>query len=388
MHSLKIASFLFPRIEGTIASRQYIKAVNIDYEMKASFGNEYIRLTYQIEANELFEKLPEKQQKGLFKGSSNLIITIASNRSPGRYDHKKNMLSIIEFKHCYESLAAYAVLQLEAHLEPGTPIRAKGVDLWPEANYAEKYIDYSVKDSYGTIMQSSQHVDADQWIGLLRLAKKSSILYAREKLNFNITDVQIIAHLNSYKLYSIRHFLLSHDVAIHIKTIKTIEEVHIHTSQLFQALKKELQAEFAWHRDFYTELIQLLYQQYLPVEKEALIQSQQAEFLQQLLLQPGDIVELKDKRLVYVNALAIDGKNRVQVTYAILKNNLEPGNKTRTVDIDTMQFVLKSSDFTLFLQNNPVKHLSILKKWMRKHKLEISPIVFQPDLTRALTMVS
>src|ERR1700754_21673 len=147
MDSLELAAFLFAWIQETIDYKQYIEKVSISYEYVEIYGNESIRVSYMIERNEHWDNLPFNDQQALFNRAPDHSFTLSTNKTIG-YNKKKKMLRLLEFKHIYESLAAYAVLQFEEYLNEGTAMKVRGIDLWPEANYAEKYFLSDAHDKY------------------------------------------------------------------------------------------------------------------------------------------------------------------------------------------------------------------------------------------------
>jgi hypothetical protein len=111
MYSLKIAKFLFDRVVETITYRGYIKEISLDYELDESYGNEYIRLNYQVTINEAFKSLPFNKQEKMFRQDRRTIFPISTHAQLGKISQKQKLLKIIEFKQIYESLAAYIALQ-------------------------------------------------------------------------------------------------------------------------------------------------------------------------------------------------------------------------------------------------------------------------------------
>ncbi|CAL1520327.1 hypothetical protein [Chitinophaga sp. MM2321] len=381
MDSLKLADFLFDRIHETIDYKEYIAEVNIGYEYSETYGNKYIRISYSILCNEIFDGLTYNKQQTLFQKPPNYTFSLSTNRGRERYDEKKRLLRIIEFRHLYESLASYAVIQFERYLNPETSIKIKGIDLWPEANYAEKYLLTDLGGKYKSVMHSDFELDVAQFLNLHQLADKSRRIYAREKKLFSITDIEI-NKLFGLKLCSIRFILLSCDVPIKIKGAKTIDEIHIHIGKFVEALEKEIKSEYGHNKLIYKELFIYIYDNYLLSEKIKNINYQQSEFLEHFIIQKGDILQLKDMRIVIVDSVLFVQQNVINIRYAILKNNLQAGERTRIIGTGDILYILKGHDFLEYTNTIQVKHLSLLEKWMSKRKMKLKYRPFELDRTK------
>jgi hypothetical protein len=381
--SLKLAEFLFTRIQETIENKQFIAIISIDFEHDETYGNDYIRVSFTIETNESFENLPYNQKQSLFNQTSKYIFSLSTNK--GKYDKKRKMLRILEFRHIYESLASYAVLQFEKHLDSTTSIKVKGIDMWPEANYAEKYLtaDFQVGGRSGTYFDFENRVF--QWNQLHQLAKKSRKTYTKEKERFNISDIKI-SQLFGLELYSIHSLLLNNMIPIKIKGIKTIDEIQIHTAKLIIALKKELNSEYSYkyYGEVYKKLINYLYDRYFIADKIQVIKDQQTLYLKHFIIQQGDILQLKNMRIVMVKTISIDHKNVINVEYVMLKNNLQPGERTRVIGTGDILFILKNPIFIEFISQIIIKRLSLLDKWMLKRKMKFDFTPFEPNLTKEM----
>jgi hypothetical protein len=381
--SLKLAEFLFSRVQETIDYKQYIEKVSIDFEHDEIYGNDYIQVSYTVLVNESFENLAYNEKEPLFHQTPTYTFSLSTNK--GKYDEKKKMLRIIEFRHIYESLASYAVLQFERYLHPATSIKVKGIDMWPEANYAEKYLSagLQVRKRSGTYFDFEQ--DVPQWSRLHRLATESRKIYAKEKEQFNITDIEI-NQLFGLELYSIRSLLLSNTIPIKIKGTKTIDEIEIHTAKLVAALNKEINSEYGYkyYAEEYKRVITYLYDSYLMAQKIQIIKHQQSEYLKHFIIQQGDILQLKNMRIVMANAVSIDQKNAINVEYGMLKTDLQLGERTRVIGTSDILFVLKRQFFLEFTSQSLIKHLSLLGKWMLKRKMKLDFIPFELDLTKEI----
>lgn len=384
MSSLKIADFLFSRIQETIAFKTYIKEVEISYQLDGTFGNRYVRLSYEVEINEAFDKLSYDEKEIMFNSRPNYTFTLSTHKESTRDVEHKETLRLMEFRHIYESLAAYAVLQLEHNLLPGTVIKAQGIDLCPYTNYAEKYIYTALKSAHYRTMYARDQ-DIWQWKELHELARQSRQVWLKHKECFSITDIEL-HQLPWINLSEVRSILISYKVPVKIRGIKTINEIRIHLPSLIESIKKELDSEYAirYRKAEYEALITYLYDHYMPAKKTEIICHQQADFLRQLIIQKGDILELKDGRIVVTDSLFFDGQDNIGATYLIMKTNLETGNRSRTIGVDDIAYVLKKQEFRSYLDHIPFRHLSLLRKWMLQRKKEVGHIIFKPDLTRQL----
>lgn len=384
MDSSKFAEFLFSRIQETIDNKQYIKEVSINFAHTEIFGNDYIQVSYMVKPSEKFEDLTYNEEKSLFQRTPNYTFSLSTYKE--RVDEKKKMLRILEFRHIYESLASYAVLQFEKYLDPATSIKVKGIDMWPDANYAEKYLTTDLQAGQRSRPYHDFESDVSQWKRLHALADESRKIYAKEKEQFNITDIQINRSF-SFDLDSIRSLLLNNSVPIKIKGTKTIDEIQMHTVKLVEALKKEIvNSEYVrkYHAAKYKNLITYIYDRYLPHKKIQIIKHQQTEYLKHFIIQQGDILQLKNMQIVMVNVVSIDQKNAIAVEYVMLKTDLQPGGRTRIIGSGDILFVLKSPFFLEYMGQNLIKRLSLLEKWMLKRKMKLNFIPFDPDLTKEM----
>ncbi len=381
MDSLKMADFLFTRIKETITYSQYIAEVRIGYEYDETFGNRYIRLHYTLDLNEAFGTLPLKEQERIFRADLIYTFSLATHNERRRITRKKEPLRIVEFRYIYESLTTYAYLQLREYLLPEI-IKIKEIDFWPETNYTEQYLNTALKDSYFSIRHATLDNEVWQWKHLHKLAAQSRTFYRKRKQHFGITDIAL-CRLFALPLSDIRSLLVRYKIAIKVKGEKTIDEILIYIPSLVMALKKELHIECIGRYDkpIYKRMIIYLYDEYLFDEKAAIIQKQRSYFLQQLVIQQGDILELKDGRIVSADTIEMDVQEQVFITYSLIKNDLEPSQRSRTISINDIAYILKKDDFRHYVNQVVRRHLSLLKKWMQQRKSAIGKITFDPDLT-------
>lgn len=379
--SLSLAHFLYVRIKQTIAQKQYIKCVTIGYSYEENYGNEYISLTYDVKVNDAYWAIPSlNEREFMFEGSPNYTFTLSTNTS--RYDYKRGsrLLLLLEFRSIYECLTANAILQLEDALDPGTAIKVQDISNWPHANYAAKNIHAALQDKRNGFKLARFETAIWQWGRLHRLARQTRKIYLAERACFKLNDT-LLQMLSAITLTDIHSLLLKYEVPIHIKGLHTIDEVYIHAGKFVEALKQELTTTgYRYYDDAVVHrLITYLYDHFLTDQKKEMLQ-QQAAFLKNLLIQQNDIVELKDGRLVQANTILLDNNQAVHIGYTILKNNLEVGERTRTISLDRVAYLLKEKDFLQYLANNSIKRLSLLQRWMEKRKVPVKAVAFKPDL--------
>lgn len=376
--------FLFSKVQETIAFKEYIKEVEMGYEYDETYGNSYVRLFYNIKAKDAFDELPYSEQEKMFRGNPNHTFSVSTHTEYSRDVESRELLGLIAFRHIYGSLASYAILQFEQHLNKETTIKVQEIDLWPHANYAEKYFYTGLSKSYFKTMHVTHDEDIWQWKRLHQLNKDSRQIYLKDKINFSLTDIEL-NRLPWIHLSEVRSMVLRYNVPIRVKGMKTIDEILIHAPRLAEALKKELGTEYvgAYHKNEYQALIAYLYDGYLPDEKARLVEQQQSDFLKRFIIQQGDILELEDQRIVIADAVSIDPQYNVNVSYSILKTDLQISQRSRTINIAEVRYVVQKHDFLNYLDNIPRKYLSLLKKWMLPRKKEVIPVVFKPDFTRS-----
>lgn len=382
--SINIAYFLSARVKQTLAYKQYIKTVHIDYAREESYGNDYIRFTYQIDVHDTYwEILTFHDQEFTFEGSSYYIFTLSARANRNKYNEENKLLRLLEFRYIYESVTANTILQLEEGLDPDTSIKVKDISKWPEANYACEYFISSLrKDKQKGFDIYDLEVDARQWAPLHQLCKQSQKIYKSERKKFKITDSELNV-LTSISHVDIHYILLRYSVPIQIKGINVIEKVHIHTGKLVEALKQEMTNEtYYWRINKYTVkwLVIYLYDHVLIEEKKEIIRHQQNLFLKDFTIQKGDILELIDQRLVIANSVFFSENNKISIEYTILKINLQPSERRRIINPEQVSYILKKCDFSTYLENNRVRHLSLLDKWMKKRRISLGVPAFVPNL--------
>lgn len=385
MDSLNLSSFLFEKVQQTVNYSQYIREVNISYRLDGGFGNEYITVTYNESVNDNYHNLSLNAKQSMFIGKPHYVFSLSTHAELGRSSEKRKLLRIIEFKHIYESLAIYVGLQLESVLSKEIPIKIMGIDFWPEANYAAKRLNKALYIKHDNLGNNFEN-DVSQWDRLHELANISREIYDKKKTDFNITDEKI-NDLLGLGITDIRYLILRYEIPIKIEGVETIDKVYIHALSLVEALKTEIKNEYyIRNQNLYQDLITYLYDSKLSSEKNKIIAKQKAEFIRHLIIQKGDILQLKNKRIVVANSIRIDTQNEIIIEYLILKTNLEIGTRKREIPFNNIEYVLNEEDFLKYKDYTPTKHISLLNKWILKRKKKVELIVFEPDLTKENTI--
>jgi|GEM_PF-872512 len=381
MDSLKFSFFLFKKVSETINYRQYVSEVKIGYEYDEGYGNEYIKVNYKVTVNGSFDELSPDIQRTMFNGTPHYIFSLSTHAQLGRISERRKLLRMVEFKRIYESLASYVTLQFENALGPDVSIKIKGIDFWPEGNYAEKHLENVSYIGYKRDASYSFEYDVSQWGRLHELANGCKKIYTENKIYFKVSDLEI-SELFDLGVNDIRFLVLRYEIPIKVKGIKIIDKVYIHALKLVEALKKEIGGD-TFHRKngLYLKLIKYLYDKHLDSEKSKIIDIQKAEFVKRFIIQKGDILQLKDGRIVMANSIEIDSHNKIIIEYLILKMNLELSERRRKIPFDNVVYVLNGDDFKEYKDYTPSKRLSLLKKWMSKKKKKFDFIAFEPDLT-------
>lgn len=382
MDSLKISTFLFERIQETLLRSDYIETVNLDFGVESNFGNEYIKISYTVGLNELYRSLSVSEQSNIFNGTPECIFSISTYSNMGRGNFRKELLRLIEFKYIYNSLASYITLQLERVLNSTASIKIKGVDKWPYTNYAELYLSSPVNFNAARNPKLAFIIDVSQWYRLHELAHNAKKNVTEQNDYFRITDVEIRNRLY-IDIHEIRYLLLRHEVPIKISGIKIIEKIHIHIIELLKALKKDVQNDlYDREKHLYHILINYLYDTYLNVEKTALIDGQKSNFLKQYLIQKGDVLQLKDDRIVVADSIEIGRQNEIIVEYFILKVNLTISTRKRKIPCKNVVYILKKEDFLEYKNYTSSNRIVLLKKWMTRRKKKVDYSRFEPNLMK------
>lgn len=224
---------------------------------------------------------------------------------------------------------------------------------------------------------------------LTKLSNDSIKLFRKERALFKATDKEL-TELEHMDLITLRRIFLAWNVPIKVDNIKVINTILIHVPLLIEALKKEIDRlkEEGFLTDNYKKtelrrintLIEYIYDRYMPDEKRKVLKQQKESYKRNFPIQKGDILQLKDNRLVILDNISLDQKNHTNFTYRKLKVNLEESLRTRKIGIENISYYLKSSDFKAYQEHTPKKHLSLLKKWMEKRKSELATPEFSPYL--------
>ncbi|MBL0913751.1 MAG: hypothetical protein IBJ09_15400 [Bacteroidia bacterium] len=382
MNSFKIAHFLFHKVEETIKFKLYVAEVVIRFEFNESYGNEYIRLSYSVTPNDNFEKLSKKQQDSMFKGSPDYIFSLSTHAESYTSTENK-LLRILEFRHIYDGIMSYVLLQLEQCMPQAVALKVKNPDMWPLASYTESYLNTLLHQNRSLLLYETAKSDSFQWGRLHSLSKRSAALFSQEKKYYSITDLELQTQ-TGLSLQDIRWLLLHYEVPLKTKGSRIIEKVKIHALRLATALKKELNdGSYVYNTHAYRQILDHLYKYHLQDERKALLDLQRETFLKDLPIQKGDLLQLKDTRIVQVLSVTIDDENVLKFTYVIIKANLEAGKRTRQIRSADIAYMIKKEDFTTYIEATPLRHLDLLHKWVLKKRTKVVLPAFVPDLVRA-----
>ncbi len=383
MDSLKIVDFLFPKIQETISLSKFVKAVELRFHINESFGNEYIKLKYEIKGNDSYSELNFNDQRKMFKGPSHYIFTLSTHSEIGYRNFREKLLRILEFKHIYQSIATYIAFQLEGPLMPDTAIKIQGINLWPEGIYAEKYLSTPNYRKGERNLWDAFRTDVSQWDHLHILARETRKQVSEQRDQMCITDMEI-SKLFDIDLHRLRWLLVEYQVPIKISRKKIIDKIQIHGPKLIKAIKIELESDdFYGQRYPLCKLIEYIYNTYLSDEKTYLIEEQKSDFLRDFKIQQGDILLLNDKRLVVAVSINIIDQNEIEIEYAILKTNLELSVRTRKISCEKITHVLKEKEFLEYKSYSSTARISIFTKWMTKRQQKFAWIQFTPSLLSA-----
>lgn len=380
MESISLAEFFYQRIQETIDHIKYVTKVEISYEDGETFGNNYISVTYLVTPGVEYDQLGINNQVKLFNGKGNYTFTL-STRGNSYNDTQHLILKIMEFKNVYGSLSAYAAMQFEKYRSQNFTFEIKSINLWSAANHIEQFLIDTLEktDDRWSLSIFDIKRSASQWKSLHQLARNSRGI---PKEQFSITDIQI-NNLTKLELSKIRNIILEWEVPIKIVGFKIIESISIHVGKFIEALKAELKENTYLPRiDLYKSLINYLYKKYQPSEEANIIQQQQMEFLQHFIIQNDDIIQLKNKQILMVEAVIIGVDNSIKIKYAGIKTNLEKNRRTKIIEAREVTHVLKNDLYLKYKENIAFKHTSLLKKWMDNQGLEFVYKVFEPDLTK------
>ncbi|MCL4640901.1 MAG: hypothetical protein M5Z89_18035, partial [Olivibacter sp.] len=246
---------------------------------------------------------------------------------------------------------------------------------------AEKYLRNASSIGYRREAGYSFEYDVHQWERLHKLANGCKKIYSENKMYFKVSDLEI-NKLFDLGINDIRFLILHYGIPIKVKGIKIIDKVYIHALKLVEALKKEMESDVLSRKNrLYEGLIKYLYDKYLGLEKSKIIDIQKAELLKRFFIQKGDVLELRDGRIVIASSIEVNSYDKVIIEYSILKVNLEIGDRKRRVPLDSVRYVANGDEFKEYKGYTPSKRLSLLKKWMSKRKKKVDFVTFEPDLT-------
>lgn len=388
MDWLKLADFFYPQVNNTLDKKEYVKSVEISFFHQDSFGNENINIWYKITLNEKFHALSLEERLNIIDDFPNSDHYIFVLRTAKKYHEPTIINRIIEFKQIYLSLTSYVTLQLEAGLDPKIPIKVKSLDYWPMMIYSEKLTKYLYEEygDYEYLIDSNFRRDVTQFEALHQLAHQSKALFRKYPDQFRFSDEDLHS-LCDLSLDRIRELTIEHNVPIKIYGKKTIDSVQLHAIDFLKAIKaktRDLRDQYSeWRQNqihYYVLILEVLYENYFQEEKKQLITYQQQLFLKEFVIRLGYLIQLHDSRFVQVDKLFFDPQSNLKVTYAVLKENLQKGERTRTIDISEAQYYLQTKFLREYKKQNTILRIKPFTNWAKKRKKLIKYDRFMADL--------
>ncbi len=384
---INLSKFFSIRLKNTIKYKEYVEGLELSYWRDENFGNDYIRIYYELKASEKYRQLNEEEQKKVkqfFEGSYYYVFPISTRSQRLMYSDSQEFIRLLEFKYIYLSFASFLVAQLEEHFPRDFPIKVKSLDNWPDLNHVEslfRNINFSM-NGYKAQFQSDYQWDVWQWQELHRLGLDSRKIFLEEKSSFAVRDSDFPeVYSREFNRSHIRSILLEYKVPVHIKGDKTIEEVRIHTLSFARAILmsiKHLQEDESWSlsyklREIYQRRLLLYYLREKASDhlKQLIDEVYGEQYLDELDLRIGDVLELINGRLVILKALKVKVMDDIQVSYKILKDNLTESSRGKTVSVGSINYSLGADLLEKYKAQNTIIRLELFKKWMGKRKRKV-----------------
>lgn len=388
MDSLKLTNFFYPKVANTLDKKEFVKSIEISFEHQESFGNENIRVTYEVSLNEKFDTLSIDQKDKVsesFLGSRNYIFTL---RTANERQSKEIFVRLIEFKHIYISLTSYIAEQLESELGKEIPIRIESLDHWPLLSYCEKFFRYLYKEygDYRYLIDSNYKKDVRQFEALYKLSNRSKKVYLENPEQFEFSD-QYLTYICSVSVDQIREIIIKYKVPIRAEGGKTIDNIRIRSIDFLKAIKAETRRLRRLGRDWYEDritqfesILLALYDEYFYSEKLSLLSAQQENYIKKFSVRPGHIIQLQDDRFVMVDSISFRDELDLVVKYSILKKNLEKGTRTRSVELKQVKYFLQTKYFREYKNQNVILRIKPFMNWAKKKKKALKYDNFTLDL--------
>ena len=388
MDWFKLAHFFQPKVTNTIDKKEFINSVDISFHYQENFGNENIKITYAVNLNKRFYELPPDisvEVSDSFLGSGDYIFTLRTAKGP----YKRDIFDrLIEFKLIYLSLTSYITQQLEFNLGKEIPIRVESLDQWPMLSYSEKFFQYLYKKYgyYRELVDSDYKKDVYQFEELHKLSDKSRKAFRENPEQFRFSDVDL-SYTCSMSLDQIREIIIDHEVPIKVEGRKIIDTIQIRATDFLEAIKAETRRLRSWgrywHKDrivYYQSILEILYDSFFAKEKLSLILSQQETYLKKFVVRPGHLIQLKDDRFVLVDSISFNDESDLIVKYSILRNNLQRGKRTRSVEMTEVKYYLQIKYLRQYKSQNVILRIKPFVNWAKKKKRVLEFSKFIPDL--------
>tara|TARA_R110000796_G_scaffold252627_1_gene389017 strand:+ start:102032 stop:103207 length:1176 start_codon:yes stop_codon:yes gene_type:complete len=384
----KLVYFFDKNLTTSIDNKDFLSEVEIDYEYQESFGNTCVKVSYIVKFNDKGRDLSLSDKIKLaedFAETSFCIYTLHPSRSYTSDDS----LKLSAFKNIYLSVTGFTILRLEREFGTNFPIRVKSIDNWPEANYAEKYINDLIQNTgFYKVRDSNFDQDVSQHEKLMKLSV-NHILNSRKKKKFELSD-EYLVEISQLKYYQIRWIMINNEVPLLIDGYATISKVWVRPLDFLEATKKEIKEKELIGRNsafahIFSELkylIERVYQDFLPREKQNLITKQKEQFIKLLNLESGDVLELYDGRIVSLSQIYFNQDSELSISYSLLKTNLDLSQRTGEIMLNEIDYFLKYEAIVQYKSQNVVIRKSPFRNWMKKRKLKFNYTPFVPNLVQ------
>ena len=388
MDWFKIAHFFEPKVRNTIRCRNWIKEVHIFVEYQDTFGNECLKIFYEVAPNESFKSLPLREQVKItdsFNEHKYYVFSLSKGKRGLNHDQH---VRLVEFRSIYLTISSYLYLQLESNLEPGTDLDIEPLDDLPFLNYSEEFLT-SLLTQYGDYnwyYRRNFESDVRQFEKLHSLSKRSYQHYKENPDEYSVLENDLV-YYSSFDSNKIRDLLLRNEVRIKVTGSKTIKHIKIHIGDLVQAVQLKIlelrDSPIGASSNEWERLLSTLYEEYLPEELDRIVEEEKKGFINGIPVKSNDVGQLSDGRLVLIERIFLDQNNDLKLSYTNLKSNLQKGERTRTVDAQLLLSYLNNEQLSHYCEQNVVIRLKNFKKWFSKRKSKFEKSDFKIDLALA-----
>ena len=173
-----------------------------------------------------------------------------------------------------------------------------------------------------------------------------------------------------------------------IEGYKVINEIRVQPNEFVKAIRNKLKESIKtgcdnYSRDYIPSLkhtILSIYDNFLKREKRILITKQKKQFIKNLNVAEGDILELNNKQIVCLSSFSFSKDFELEVGYSIIKEKLELSQRSGKIVASKVEYYLKAKDFFQYKNQNVILGKSRFKNWMEKRKVKFDYTPFEPDL--------